>query len=856
MGAIARKEIPPGGTTGQVLGKASNADRDVDWQNSSSGAWGTITGSINNQADLYRKFSDYINRGAEYYFTNTASDQGGGRFEIVTDIPGGGGFGINNLAVADLQVLADFASVTGYPNVTHIPSGVMTLRLQARQDSGTKVTRLFAEFYKRTAPGGVNTTLATSDLSQVLTNVNQEIVAEVITPVIRDLLVTDRLCVRIVASVTGAGTDPDITIDIQGNNLSRISIPMSQVYLGTLLDGKQDLINASNFQMIFKNGSGIIEGTPNVTIDSATGGIYSNLPQNPDNDTGSFVQNTFNMYIEPLQNSPNETWNLISTRMEFDASDSGFSLGTNGQAGRMFANNMFHGGTGDIGAFEFIQNNFQIGNGTDPIDVKGFGYIFGFGQFAANVNISGPMQGYGFQFNVDPAATIDPSAYINGFYDFSVIGCASPGYSSFAAGPTIESINNNNNYTGLSINPTIDTFTGNAGFVGVSVGGNLGTFNSNGYYQGVSVNPNITLSRYAAGIQVTMDNVTPYAGVQSVLTVQDLTFTFIAPGDNNFYTLAYTPGGTAGSEIVSIIGNDITIQIQSGVSTATQIKAAADGSPLASAITTTISGVGGNAQVTFGPTNFAGGESAGQVLAAFFDGDVQITGALSFNGDLSAGRINAFASQALTDGGGQPSSIHSFITNPTVAANVTLTSGDTIAVNTAALFNIGDNAVVGTSFIGVAALGLPAVLTMGTGSTLDRCYAALFALSLDAGAGGGTVDEVGLCRAVAIPNGVTTVNKLMGFLMDLPFGDPGTTTWGFYDRSGSHNYFGGDLKIGSGADVVANASVALEIESTTQALLLSRMDQTQRDALTAIAGMVIFNTTTTTMQYYNGTSWV
>ena len=88
------------------------------------------------------------------------------------------------------------------------------------------------------------------------------------------------------------------------------------------------------------------------------------------------------------------------------------------------------------------------------------------------------------------------------------------------------------------------------------------------------------------------------------------------------------------------------------------------------------------------------------------------------------------------------------------------------------------------------------------GSTIDRVYGALFALSLDAGAGGGTVDEVGLCKSLAIPNGVTTVNKLYGYLFDLPFGDPGTTTWGFYDRPGKNNYFAGNLLIGGTAVLV------------------------------------------------------
>jgi hypothetical protein len=148
---------------------------------------------------------------------------------------------------------------------------------------------------------------------------------------------------------------------------------------------------------------------------------------------------------------------------------------------------------------------------------------------------------------------------------------------------------------------------------------------------------------------------------------------------------------------------------------------------------------------------------------------------------------------------------------------------------------------------------------MGTGSTIDRLYASLFALSLDASATGGTVDEMGLCRAVAIPNGVTTVNKLYGFLMDLPFGDPGTTTWGFYDRPGKNNYFAGNLLIGGTAgsdDTVTNASVALEVKSTTKAIVSSRMTTTERNALTAINGMQIYNTTTDKLQVYAAGSWV
>lgn len=51
-------------------------------------------------------------------------------------------------------------------------------------------------------------------------------------------------------------------------------------------------------------------------------------------------------------------------------------------------------------------------------------------------------------------------------------------------------------------------------------------------------------------------------------------------------------------------------------------------------------------------------------------------------------------------------------------------------------------------------------------------------------------------------------------------------------------------------------SAALDIQSTTGAFIPPRMTTGQRDALTPTAGMMVWNTTTTKLQVYNGTSWV
>lgn len=70
----------------------------------------------------------------------------------------------------------------------------------------------------------------------------------------------------------------------------------------------------------------------------------------------------------------------------------------------------------------------------------------------------------------------------------------------------------------------------------------------------------------------------------------------------------------------------------------------------------------------------------------------------------------------------------------------------------------------------------------------------------------------------------------------------------------------GDLRVeGSvavGTSASPDASAAVDIVSTTKGLLPPRMTTTQRDAISSPAtGLLIFNTTTSTLQRYNGAAW-
>lgn len=99
-------------------------------------------------------------------------------------------------------------------------------------------------------------------------------------------------------------------------------------------------------------------------------------------------------------------------------------------------------------------------------------------------------------------------------------------------------------------------------------------------------------------------------GVLASLTTLDVTYTS-ALGlyvDGNGITIEFTGGATAGAEVVTVVGQAISVQIEDGVSTSTQVVAAITGDVSASAlITAQVAGDGTLVQTTFSATNLTGG---------------------------------------------------------------------------------------------------------------------------------------------------------------------------------------------------------------------------------------------------------
>ncbi len=102
--------------------------------------------------------------------------------------------------------------------------------------------------------------------------------------------------------------------------------------------------------------------------------------------------------------------------------------------------------------------------------------------------------------------------------------------------------------------------------------------------------------------------------VKAFVTIQQVNYQAVATGvGGNSITIAYSTGGTAGEEAVSVVGSAITVQIASGLSTAKQIADAVNANVDAAAlVVATVYGDDSDAQTApVSPTNLANGTSSG-----------------------------------------------------------------------------------------------------------------------------------------------------------------------------------------------------------------------------------------------------
>jgi hypothetical protein len=97
------------------------------------------------------------------------------------------------------------------------------------------------------------------------------------------------------------------------------------------------------------------------------------------------------------------------------------------------------------------------------------------------------------------------------------------------------------------------------------------------------------------------------SGAFATITKGGVSGTAVIMGtEGNSITLAYTTGGTAGAEVVTVSGNAISVQIESGVSTITQVRTALNASVAAAALAT-FTGTSATTVAAAAATSFSSG---------------------------------------------------------------------------------------------------------------------------------------------------------------------------------------------------------------------------------------------------------
>lgn len=250
-------------------------------------------------------------------------------------------------------------------------------------------------------------------------------------------------------------------------------------------------IGAPANSFIFSDATSQIVGYGNWHIDPTT--FFSNVDNfdHPDNLGQAPVAYGWNINVDPLQNSPNDSLRLHSFNVNLDSSAAGFQFGSNGQAAELLGGGYNYGGNGaTIGLLRNINMFGGFGNGTDPGTFKGIVASAHSFNFSANTTIDGQVQGYDFNVNINASAITTSNFNVLWLTDFSQYPVDVYGYQGLVCQPNIATIKNNHNYNGASINSNITLMEGNAGFYGFQVGGTITSAGTSGCQQ-FSSNTNI-----------------------------------------------------------------------------------------------------------------------------------------------------------------------------------------------------------------------------------------------------------------------------------------------------------------------------------------------------------------------------
>ena len=159
----------------------------------------------------------------------------------------------NATITADDQEIEQWVTVSGGIDVVFLHHGVYHLHGHGYKFSGTKDLRLYFKVYIRTA-GGAETLIGTSEESSILPDAEAEI--EVHTEIHEQALnLTDRIVIKIFAHLEGVGSNPVVYFYVEGNTLTRLSLPIDESSIKAYVDSLNSTIN----QILMSGSLGFVQ---------------------------------------------------------------------------------------------------------------------------------------------------------------------------------------------------------------------------------------------------------------------------------------------------------------------------------------------------------------------------------------------------------------------------------------------------------------------------------------------------------------------------------------------------------------------------------------------------------------------
>lgn len=564
-------------------------------------------------------------------------------------------------------------------------------------------------------------------------------------------------------------------------------------------------INAPANSFIFSDPTQQIVGYSNWNIDPNT--FFSNVDNfdHPNNLGSAPVAYGWNINVDPLQNSPNDSLTLQNLTVGLDTSATGFSFGSNGQAATLIGGGYNYGGNGAL--FGVLRNiNFfsGFGNGTDPGTFQQIAAVANSFNFGANITIDGAVSGYDFNVNLDPGTITTPNFNVLWLTDFSQYPVDVYGYQGVVCQPSIATLKNNHNFNGFNINSNITLMEGNAGLFAYGLGGTIGTLGTSGLH-GLEISTHITNVPATAniiGLSMFNQITTMAATSQFAGCTIGPTITTLNGGFDGFQTFPQVAGGSG--DVRLFHGGMGSVTTTGGTSVLDL-----DG--------TTAAGANSNFNANGVRTNIGG-----QLIAADNQG-VQ-------------GQHTIFTQYSTPDS--------TTITGTDVLVNIL--SPDVNFGNASSHLTMGPS---GLGFNMVAFAG-----QMHGHGTIDQVSAlipaAIFAEDF-------TLPEFRNINGLIINAGYTgsCTNATIFYGEISGAGLFATNHWGLRIVTDIDNYVT-RIAVNTSTQKVTNASVGLEVAGNDRVLLLSRMTTTEKNALTAVNGMLVYDTTLEKFQGYEAGAWV